>query len=1201
MKLNRILSLALVMVMLVTSFAAIIPVKAEAAFTSEINSQRLSLAEVESIIKDFKAGKNGKTDPLTGLADTFDDAYERLEYELEKGYLDKSSNGKFTIYVNRYTGVMYYQNNATGEMLTSNPFDFPITAGTNEELFSQIVIKYSTVTDTETNKTMYSSVEAAGRNQITVTRIDGGLRVNYSMGNTATRALVPSSLTAESMENNILRPALETLEEMLKELIKSDEVDSYFSEKYYNKEEIDADSLIHFFSLSSYQSYVKSIINGVKGGKYNKNGVNASNAEVKQQIRDIESFLGNIMDLFMKYTAINPSTMTEAELKNYSHIPAVVEGKSIYINDEAKLANLAKYAKIIKKIAPNYTFDVLEEDETECGYVVEKQTEPVFRLALEYTINDDGTLSVRLPSNSIVFDETKYILKGITPLQYFGSANFERDGYVFVPDGSGAVIEFKDYVKSNVAMSLNAYGQDYCYSQLTGSIYGQNVTMPVYGVSSQAYQNGELINTGFFAVLEEGASTATINVSYTSSTYFEGSVYTTFQPYPTDRFDLSDTISVGGNQFYSIVAESKYAGSYVTRYVMLSDKAENSVGKGTDVRSYVPTYVGMAEFYRNYLIETGVISELENVSYDLPLYIEALGSIEVVEKILTFPVNVSRAITTFDNVIDMYNELSTAKADAKARLDAKAAEYQALADAEENASRKSEYQKKADDFTALSAKIVDIDNINFKLTGFANGGMYSTYPTKLKWERVLGGKRDFKNLLEVAKSNTGSDSNFGVYPDFDFQYISNTAMFDGVGKHNTASKMVDNRYASKQAYSNISGEFDTIYSLLISPDSLDRLYNKFIKKYSKYNATGISVSTLGSDLNSNFDEENPVSRDDSQRYVCELLDRIANESGYSVMMAKGNIYAAKYADHILEVATDSSYYRYSSYTVPFVGMMLHGYVSYTGTAFNYSGSPDYDFLRAIESGAALYYILGYQNTDLMKDDEELNKYYSVSYENWFDSIVETYAKLNAEIGDIPDYKIVDHKILIGERVIDASEVESNLNALKNEFIGEVDKAINSAIDAAYDAMFGVDGEDGRGIKLNVDIDALVALAHEKFELEADELLGDDFKAALTALVDSYKNEIKIDDTNGYEVAISSVEYESAYRYVTGSYATDGKNYEKTDYTSDLDLIVMVTYKNNEGKTRTFILNYNIYAVEINLPGAEKPIIIEKYGFYREDK
>ena len=186
--------------MLVTSFAAIIPVKAEAAFTSEINSQRLSLTEVETIIKNYKTGKNGKTDPVTGLAETFGDAYERLAYDLEQGYLDKASNGKFTIYVNRYTGVMYYQNNATGEMLTSNPFDFPITVGTNEELFSQVVIKYSSVSDTESDKTMYSSVEAAGRNQITVTRINGGLRVNYSMGNTATRVLVPSSISAESME-----------------------------------------------------------------------------------------------------------------------------------------------------------------------------------------------------------------------------------------------------------------------------------------------------------------------------------------------------------------------------------------------------------------------------------------------------------------------------------------------------------------------------------------------------------------------------------------------------------------------------------------------------------------------------------------------------------------------------------------------------------------------------------------------------------------------------------------------------------------------------------------------------------------------------------------------------------------------------------------------------------------------------------------
>ena len=418
--------------------------------------------------------------------------------------------------------------------------------------------------------------------------------------------------------------------------------------------------------------------------------------------------------------------------------------------------------------------------------------------------------------------------------------------------------------------------------------------------------------------------------------------------------------------------------------------------------------------------------------------------------------------------------------------------------------------------------------------------------------------------------------------------------------------MVDNRYASKQAYSNITGEFDTIYSMLVSPDALDRLYSKFIKKYSKYNVSGISVSTLGSDLNSNFDEDNPISRDDSQRYVTELLDRIANENGYSVMMSKGNIYAAKYADHILEVATDSSYYRYSSYTVPFVGMMLHGYVNYTGSAFNYSGSPDYDLLRSIESGASLYYILGYQNTDLMKDDEKLNKYYSISYENWFDNIIETYAKLNAEIGDLQGYEIVGHEILIGERLIEADEIQANINALKTEFINEVEKTIHAAIDAAFDAMYEGNVTD-TSIDLQVNVEALVALAHERFELDEDETLGEEFTAALNALVSEYKAEYENSAlSQKYDVVIddSHIDYESTYKYVTGSIATDGKAYETTDYTVDNDLIVRVTYRSGN-LVREFILNYNIYAVEVTLPDRNNPgeVItypIDRYGFVRVD-
>ena len=186
---------------------------------------------------------------------------------------------------------------------------------------------------------------------------------------------------------------------------------------------------------------------------------------------------------------------------------------------------------------------------------------------------------------------------------------------------------------------------------------------------------------------------------------------------------------------------------------------------------------------------------------------------------------------------------------------------------------KLQYQQTAEGYRALIPQVETIDNINFRLNGFANGGLKSTYPTKIRWEKACGGKKAFKELLKEASAVSANDGkNFGIYPDFDFMYINYTDTFDGIRIKGNVSRMVDNRYASKQVYSSVTGEYDTIYAMIVSPDALDRLYDKFIKKYGKYDATGISVSTLGSDLNSNFDKDNPVSRDDAQGYVTALLD-----------------------------------------------------------------------------------------------------------------------------------------------------------------------------------------------------------------------------------------------------------------------------------------------------------------------------------------
>ena len=1177
MKLKRILSSALVVIMLFSAISVLVPVQVKAAHHSSVSDTKLTTEEVAKIVDDYQKAEYASLE-------------EMFQADLALGRLDYATNGTFSIYVNRYTGVVYYRNNTTGEMLTSNSYNFK-GAGGVDELTSQIAVSYSTMSNTENTNVLYSSTWAAKYNQITVTKIDNGLRVGYAIGDTANRCLLPVLIEAGEFEDDILRPMFEALYTAMLENFGEKYALDYFNEngKYYVEETVKGERFLHTNSirkfstdfsnkLSEYETYLKA----------NK----LYNEQERIKINNVEAIMNAINTVFNSYLPYNPShsSFKYDELNT----PAItLEGYSVYKVKNTDYSQMAVKAKFIQNYCTNYTFEMMYEDEEFCGYEHVYESKPVFRCTLEYTFNEDGSLSVRLPSNSIVFDETEYILKSITPLQYFGAADFTNDGYIFLPDGSGSIIQFEDFKDSNIAMSsaLSFYGNDFCYSEISGA-HKQPLTMPVYGIASQKDANGNKVGVGYFAILEEGASMAAINVRYRSKTFREGAVYTTFTPYPTDKFDLSETISVGGTQYYSIVSESKYSGSYVTRYVMLTDTATEGL------TTYSATYMGMAEYYRDYLVKNGTLTALENVSDDLPLYLEALGSLEVVEKILTFPVNVSKAITSFEDIVTIYNDLGNAK---QKMLD-KAAEYDALAEAEEdNHALRESYEQTAENYRRLAEEIVNIDNVNFKLTGFANGGLYFTYPSKVKWERVVGGRRGFKELLKVAAENTDADSNFGVYPDFDFQYINNTALFDGVGKRNTVSRMVDNRYASKQVYSSVTGEFDTIYAMIVSADSLDRLYDKFIKKYDNYDATGISVSSLGSDLNSNFDKENPVSRDEAQGYVTALLDRIANESNYSVMTSQGNIYAVKYADHILGVCTDSSYYRYSSYTVPFVGMILHGYVNYAGTALNYSGSPAYDLLRSIENGASIYYIIGYQNTDLMKDDEEFNKFYSVSYENWFDDIVEKYALINAQIGDLQDFKIVNHQVLIGERVIDENEQVANLEALKNEFIAEFEAALQVAVDEKL-VELRQENDYSKRIGVAADIDALVAQAHELFELGADETLPETFAEALDAVLAKFQKEYNVTDVeaeNVVTVSVDALDYESDYQYVTGSGAFDD-DYDYTDYTVDNDYIVMVTYAHEDGRTRSFILNYNIYSVEVVLEEGAEPIVIEKYSFARID-
>ncbi len=1323
MKFNRILSMLLAVIMLSTALIAVIPAVTVSAANSEESTEFNIQPTIYPLYIDgtwdtqaFNAFKNALSQNTDGSA--IASTAELLEKELAAGQLmyTNSPDGMYTIYVNVYTGFMYYKNNLTGQVLSSNYYKGSASGTATDDIFSQIHIEYYNITNTSETRNLYSFTGSAARGQIYVSKLTNGIRVNYTLGDTKLRYLVPGRISEERYMDNIVSPILEVylaaVAEKLKDAtsmkVDGKQIQSYTEliNMYFGTTDPanSSNAAINFFR--DYLKYYRPGNEGPSKGKsylfdlaaliMNKdtsgqkqfsefvttgaiddfNGVittlaqmfdldtevkycpthkaagkrndpdHCKHCEQELKVGTVREYIFydadgglNTMTLskYLDFIAATLQDLFETSnplqkelyasfygylIKSYKNGE---DGAYVYCNlvPGTDDVNFAKVEALIKKYCllvdePTYSYNDMYKDEKEWGYEHQYVNKPVFRCALEYTFNSDGSLCITLPANSISFDESSYILGKITPLKYFGSGdinakdyNGESSGYVFYPDGSGAIINYADFNTSKVGVINKAqiYGIDYAYSDIYKIIgdYREQITMPVYGMvytesadeKTAAITGTDTLNNGYFAVIEEGAALATLHAEIDSTGSKLGKAYATYQPYSSDTYDLSKTISVGGLGEYKMTAKSKYNGSYKTRVNMLSD-AKLNAAYGTN--NYNASYVGMAECYRELLKANGTITALADIGNDLPLYVEAFGSMEVTKKILSFPVEVALELTTFNDIRTMYDQF----ADAKAVLHEKAVEYQRQADEEEkDLALKALYEEKAREYLALEEKVENITNINFRLTGFANGGMKYTYPSKLKWDKVVGGKDGFERLVNYAGDVATRDgANLGLFPEFDFLYINNTAAFDGISSNKISSKLIDNRYANKQLYNSVTHVYETLVTRVVSADVLAEFYVKFNKDFSKFDIKSISVSTLGSDVSSNFDDENPINRDEAAGYISDLLSAMHND-GYEIMVNKGNSYAVEYASHIIDAYIDSSHLTDSSYTVPFFGMVLHGYVSYTGGALNYSGDPDYDILRSIESGASLYYILCYQNTEKMKEDLELNKYYGVSYINWFDKIVEQYNTINSAIGSLQTYEIVDHKLLKVERVIDEGERERAYSSLVNELVDNIRNQIQARINAAFDEM-KANGEYGRGVQVEIDRNAVIAEAAAMLNLENNMQIPSDYakqiKATIMVYLDAIEDEFNQDkypviSDNPYKVVYGDVEdYTSKYNYVTDSYSTDGSDYVKTDYTVDNYNVVLVTYRDAAtGDEVSFVLNYNIYEVIVNIEG-EEAFVLPKYGF-----
>lgn len=786
-------------------------------------------------------------------------------------------------------------------------------ASEKEKLLSQIMIKYA---ENDKDTQMNSFKDAAANQQIIVKNIRGGVRVEYTIGREEVIYLVPRLIRMEKLE------AL--------------------------RDQVDANSM---------------------------------------SARDAKTLMA-----FYTPKDLNDPTHSEKTKKEMEQDYPITKQFPVYVCEPTiSTQELIRLEKLIKNYT-NYDYDTLEADHAETDYVSSDDVPPLFKLALEYRV-DGKEITIRCNAGNIRFDSSVYKLSDVLVLPYGGAGDVNNTGYMFSPDGSGSLLRFSD-LSDAFTDTDSLYGQDYAYHTISGQ-NSEVARLPVFGVYQRVEKDstreeevpkvdpitGETIydedgnvvtetitvdvplEIAYLAVIEEGDSLAKINITYGGPVHNYASIYTSFNPRPKDSYVLDGGISAGTDAMWTVESKRKYTGDFKLRLFILDGTEDGDTA--TDGYDADKSYSDMAAVYRDYLYRTEVLKEITDLEEDVPLYLETLGAVESTKTVLGVPVDTTVALTTFDETIEVLEELKNEKG---------------------------------------------ITNVKIKMTGWHNGGLLFTgIPTSIEIEEVLGGEEGFKKLLNYANEN-----GITLFPDIELSFARSDKSFDGFDSDENLSQTIDERSAFFKEYDPVWQGFLTDRGEgIISPSFMKELYSKANEDYGKLEVGAISVGSLGKFLSSDFNTDNPLTREDSKELVIQLLEKI-DETNDKILVNAGNEYTLRYATDILEMPLDDSRLRYSYATVPFMSMVLHGYKEYSGIALNLAGEFNYQLLKTVESGAAPYFVVATNNISELKQYgsySSIAKYYSVRYSIWKEDIIEAYNDINVALKDVQNSTVRKHDIL----------------------------------------------------------------------------------------------------------------------------------------------------------------------------------------------
>lgn len=605
--------------------------------------------------------------------------------------------------------------------------------------------------------------------------------------------------------------------------------------------------------------------------------------------------------------------------------PIIVE---YYESDTQNVKNANGYTASLKK----NSFSV---EKTEKGmkvtYAFKKEQ---FSVPVYYELEKDH-ITVTIKPQEI--SELKNRVYGVTVAPFSCSVKNKEGGYLFVPSGSGALIYANKDEEIVQSYSAPVYGDDlqrYPKNRIVAS-NSQNINLPVFG---SAEKNG----VGCMGIITSGAGSAYINVNYGNANIGYSSVYPKFNLRGYQNATALVTTWKWESQVYAQALGSTPV--TVAYYPLLGEQA---------------SYMGMAEVYRNYLIEK---YSLDAKTEDNLLSVKLLGGTYIKKSALGVPYSSMFSTTNLSQAKEIVS-----------------------------------------DITNTLGVSPTVNLVGYGDNGLNVGKIGGGYTIN----SAFGGRKGFDELNKYCK-----ETNTDLFMDFDI--ISYSKSGKGFSKI-TDSALAPNYRATTQLRYNVGNKSASSKNsfYLIRRELIPTAVDKLISTANNLNIRGVALDLVSRVNYSDYREQKYFAGGLIESDISSQLKRV-KESGKNVMVTSANDYAAAVADIICEAPHVSNKDTIFNEEIPFYQIVFKGYVPMTGGSLNLAVNEQDYILRCAQVGSGLMLTLSYDYTDKLQGTYP-DMFYASVYADVKDNALKTvkdYSEFYNKVkgAEISDYQVISKSL-----------------------------------------------------------------------------------------------------------------------------------------------------------------------------------------------